>query len=76
MTKQLPDEADTTYPRKPSFFDEPESVEALARRQGVKPLNFGELMAMKETWPEEENVDEFIAAVREWRDERGEGRLP
>ena len=76
MAKRLPDEADIMHPRRPSFFDAPESAEALAHRQGVKPLNFDELMAMEETWPEEEDVDEFIAAVRAWRDERGDGRLP
>ena len=76
MAKQLPDEADTIYPHGPSFFDEPESPEALARRQGVKPLNVDELMAMKETWPEEEDIDEFIAAVRQWRDEGADRRLP
>jgi hypothetical protein len=76
MAKQLPDQADLARSHKPSFFDEPETPEALARRQGVKPLNFAELMAMAEAWPEEEDVDEFIAAVRQWRDEGADRRLP
>ena len=76
MAKRLPDETDITRLHKPSFSDEPESPEALARRQGVKPLNFAELMAMKETWPEEEDIDEFIAAVRQWRNEGADRSLP
>jgi hypothetical protein len=42
----------------------------------VKPLNVAELMATEETWPEEEDVDEFIAAVREWRNEGADRNLP
>lgn len=76
MAKQLSDETDLTHPDRPSFFDEPESPEALARRQGVKPLNFAELMTMEEIWPEEEDVDEFIAAVRQWRNEGADRSLP
>jgi hypothetical protein len=76
MAKQLPDETDITHPHRRSFFDEPESLEALARRQGVKPLNFDELMAMKETWPEEEDGDELIAAVRQWRNAGADRSLP
>lgn len=76
MAKKLSDETGIMHPHRPSFFDEPESPEALARRQGVKPLNVADLMAMEETWPEEEDVDEFIAAVREWRNEGADRSLP
>ncbi|MFL6214020.1 MAG: hypothetical protein ACJ74J_09025 [Blastocatellia bacterium] len=76
MAKQSPDETEPARSHRPSFFDEPESPEALAHRQGVTPLNFAKLMAMAEAWPEEEDVDEFIAAVRQWRDEGADRRLP
>lgn len=75
MVKKVSDETGIVRPHRPSFFDEPEGLEALARRQGVKPLNVAELMATEETWPEED-VDEFIAAVREWRDEGADRSLP
>lgn len=43
---------------------------ALAAEQGVRPLgNLNELAG--DFWPEDESVDDFIAAVREWRREGG-----
>lgn len=59
----------------------PEQREALARllklaeEQGVKPLTREALEAMGSVWPEDESVDDFIAAVREWRSEGGEREL-
>ncbi len=44
------------------------SPEALAAEQGISPVtNFEDLLG--DFWPEEESVDDFIAAVREWRRE-------
>ena len=40
----------------------------LARQQGVKPLDFDELL-QADFWPEEESTDEFLATLREWRRE-------
>lgn len=45
----------------------PKSLEHIAAEQGVKPLNFEELRKLGEFWPEDESIDDFIAAVREWR---------
>jgi hypothetical protein len=42
------------------------SWEELAAEQGVKPIaSIDDLRA--DFWPEDESIDEFLAAVREWR---------
>jgi hypothetical protein len=56
----------------------PEQREARARlqklieRQGAGPINFDDLLAKADFWPEDESVDEFIATIRRWRDEGGD----
>ena len=51
-----------------SFFDQKLDLSALASEQGVAPLSrFDDLIG--DFWPEDDNVDEFIATVREWRRE-------
>lgn len=47
------------------------SIEQLAAEQGTRPLKFEEMLG--DFWPEDESVDDFIAAVRQWRSE-GEQR--
>ena len=60
----------------------PEQREAWARllkqaeEQGIKPLTKEDLDAMANAWPEDENIDEFIAAVQQWRSEDDERELP
>ena len=44
----------------------------LAEEQGVKPMTLETLKAMARVWPEDESIDDFIAAVQEWRSEGGE----
>lgn len=44
-------------------------IETLAKQQGVGPLSFDALRAKAGFWPEDESIDDFIAAVRRWRDE-------
>jgi hypothetical protein len=39
----------------------------LIQRRGITPITVDQLRAMGDLWPEDENVDDFIAAVREWR---------
>ena len=39
----------------------------LIQRRGIKPVTVDQLRAMGDLWPENENVDEFLAAVHEWR---------
>lgn len=51
-----------------SFFDQKLDLQTLATEQGVSPVHrFDDLFG--DFWPEDETVDEFIAAVREWRRE-------
>jgi len=49
-------------------FDAELSLAELAARQGVEPLRSIADLRM-ETWPEDESVDDLVAAVRAWRDE-------
>ena len=60
----------------------PEVARARARlrkiieEQGTKPITLEQLHAMGDLWPEDESVDDFIAAVREWRRDGDTRRLP
>jgi hypothetical protein len=60
----------------------PEQREAWARllkqaeAQGIKPLTREDLDAMAKAWPEDEDIDDFIAAVQQWRSEGGEREMP
>jgi hypothetical protein len=42
------------------------SIEELTREQGVKPVRDAREL-LGDFWPEDESVDDFIAAVRKWR---------
>ena len=59
----------------------PEQREALARllklaeEQGVKPLDWDDVRAKADFWPEDEDIDEFIASVKQWRSEGLEREL-
>lgn len=48
----------------------------LIDERGIKPISANQLRAMGDLWPEDESVDDFIAAVREWRREGSPRRLP
>lgn len=51
-------------------------LQKLAEEQCVKPLTLERIKAMGSVWPEDESIDDFIAAVQEWRSEGGERDLP
>jgi hypothetical protein len=53
-------------------------LDKLAAEQGVRPIeDFDAFMdETEDVWPEEENVDDFIKAVRRWRHEEGERKRP
>jgi len=53
-----------------ALIEPPKSLEEIAAEQGVGPFDFK--AAQQEAagiWPEDENADDFVAAVREWRSE-------
>ena len=54
-----------------SFFDAVLDIEALAKQQGVCPVTDVEAL-LGDFWPEDETADQFIMAVRSWRDEHHE----
>jgi hypothetical protein len=43
-------------------------LQALLDAQGVRPIEDPEQLVFPD-WPEDETVDDFLAAVREWRRE-------
>lgn len=47
-----------------------------AEAQGIKPITKEKLDAMASVWPEDEDVDDFIAAVQRWRSEGRERERP
>jgi hypothetical protein len=48
---------------------DPPALAALAAEQGVRPIqDIDELGG--DFWPEDESMDEFLATLREWREER------
>jgi len=56
-----------------SFFSAPSpDLETLARQQGIKPV--ADLADLRgDFWPEEEDPDEFVHTIRQWRREGGDG---
>ena len=51
-------------------------LEKLIAKRGIKPLTIDDLRQMGDLWPEDQNVDDFISAVRQWRSEGPERTLP
>lgn len=47
----------------------PKTIEQLAEEQGVRPFDFKAAQTEATFWPEDESVDDFIAALRRWRSE-------
>jgi hypothetical protein len=45
------------------------SLEQLMAEQGTRPLSFAEMLGPEGMWPEDDDVDDFLAEVRQWRDE-------
>lgn len=49
-------------------FNSPIDLETLAAQQGVTPVCDTAVLP-GDFWPEDENVDDFVAAIRAWRHE-------
>ena len=47
------------------------TIEQIAKEQGKKPINFAELRKLGRFFPEDENIDDLVQTVREWRNEPG-----
>jgi hypothetical protein len=73
MTKDVVDSNNTVAV---DDFFESADIETLAKQQGVAPFNFARARALGKFWPKNENLDDFIASVRRWRDEGGDRELP
>jgi hypothetical protein len=64
---------DNLHLRSPLFHSRTD-LEQLAREQGVHAVpSFDDLLG--DFWPEHETADEFIAAVRRWRNDAAPGGL-
>lgn len=70
------DEAALERKRTPEQREAWERLLKQAAAQGIKPMTKAKLDAMADVWPEDEDVDDFIAAVQRWRSEGGERELP
>lgn len=44
-----------------------EKLQKLIEEQGVKPMTWEQLKAMGDLWPEDENIDDFLAFLEEER---------
>ncbi len=51
-------------------------LESLIKEQGVKALDIELLRTMSTVWPEDETVDEFLAARDHWRGETTRREIP
>lgn len=52
------------------LIEPPRPLEEIAAEQGVGPFDFKAAQAEAAgIWPEDESADDFIAAVREWRND-------
>ncbi len=47
----------------------PKTIEQLAEEQGIGPFDFKAAQAEATFWPEDESIDDFITALRQWRSE-------
>jgi hypothetical protein len=62
---ELEDDLPAT-PASPAFWQGP-NIQILAEQQGVHPIaDFSSLLG---GWPEDEPIDGFLAALRDWRQE-------
>ena len=62
---------DSNAPEKSgSAFDAPVDLEILAVQQGVAPLT-NPASLLGSFWPEEENTDDFLRTLRDWRHDNG-----
>lgn len=57
-------------------FFESADIATLAKQQGVGPLDFAKARRLGRFWPQDESIDDFVASVRRWRDEEGDGEMP
>ncbi len=55
-------------PREPQVFDQEPTIDELARRQGVVPVMDPDVL-LGDFWPEDESIDDFLAARRVWSKE-------
>lgn len=49
-------------------------LEKMIQERGIKPMTIEQLRSMGDLWPEDEEVDDFLTAVREWRRQGKERR--
>lgn len=62
---ELEDDLPAT-PASPAFWQDLD-IQALAEQQGAQPIaDFGSLVG---GWPEDEPIDDFLAALNDWRQE-------
>jgi hypothetical protein len=59
-----------------TLLSPPKTIEQIAAEQGIAPFDFKAAQAEATFWPEDENIDDFTAFIRESRrDHAPEGRI-
>jgi hypothetical protein len=56
------------------LLNPPKTIEQIAAEQGIGPFDFKAAQAEATFWPEEESIDDFITALRQWRSAGGHER--
>lgn len=56
------------------LLNPPKTIEQIAAEQGIGPFDFKATQAEATFWPEEESIDDFITALRQWRSAGGHER--
>ena len=74
MTTKTDDLDTATEALSPEQIAARAKLERMIKERGVKPMTLEQLRSMGDLWPEDEDVDDFIAAVRELRSEGKERR--
>jgi hypothetical protein len=67
VVEVLPELEDELPATEAAGFWQGSDIGTLAERQGVQPI--GDFAALLGGWPEDESVDDFLAALHQWKQE-------
>ena len=69
MATKTDESAAGTEAISPEQFAARQELERKIQERGIKPMTVEKLRSMGDLWPQDEEVDDFLAAVRDWRRE-------
>ncbi len=59
----------------PGQLNAGEKLFRLAEEQGVKPVTTEKLRAMGDLWPENEDIEDFLSALHQWRGQKSQRKI-